>query len=570
MLSDLKTAWRLCATSIGARWIVASTVLVVLAGASEGLALALLVPLLNALGAATPTPSGMIGGLLRLLPATLGGLLLVFIAVAILRALVAQAREVGVARMRFTFTVALKVRVYSAIANAAWSHLRNHRAADFQAVFSTDVERVDHGVFLMVELPARVAIILAHVAVAVVIAPGFSALAVALGLCIIWGLRRHLRESRQIGEAISAASTRVAREIADFLQALKLTKSYGAEARHIRAFAEAVTDADAAYLSSSRLLAKSRLVTDGAVAVGLAGFLWLGSSWAGLPLANLLVLVLVFQRLMPLFQDLQNMAQQFLQYASAIRTVTMTIESCEAAADRSDTLPLQEIPLTRDIRFENVSFSHDAASGDVLRDIDLSLPAGSFTVLSGASGAGKSTFLDLLGGLVEPTAGRILIDGAELTPALAPSWRRSIGYMAQEAFLFHDTIRANLTWAAPGTSDETLLETICRVGLGDLLRLLPKGLNTIVGDRGANLSGGERQRLALARALLRKPRLILLDEPASALDAGNEQRILELIEGLRGTATIVLVTHRPAAIAGADRHLVLDDRRPSGPDATAA
>jgi ATP-binding cassette subfamily C protein len=568
MLSDLKLAWRLGGASIGVRWIAVSTVLVVLAGASEGIALALLVPLLNALGAGTPTLSGAIGGLLRLLPATLGGLLLVFVAVAILRALVAQAREVVVARMRFNFTVAFKVRVYSAIANAAWSHLRSHRAADFQAVFSTDVERVDHGVFLVVELPARLAIILAHLAVAVVIAPGFSALAVALGLCIVWGLRRHLRESRKIGEIISAASTRVAREIADFLQALKLTKSYGAEARHIRAFAEAVTDADAAHLSSSRLLAKSRLVTDGAVAVCLAGFLWLGSVWAGLPLANLLVLILVFQRLMPLFQDMQNMAQQFLQYASSIRTVAMTIESCEAAADQSDAAPLQEIPLTRDVRFENVSFGHDPATGDVLRNIDLSLPSGSFTVLSGASGAGKSTFLDLLGGLIEPTAGRILIDGAELTPALAPSWRRSIGYMAQEAFLFHDTIRANLTWAAPGVSDETLLDAIHRVGLSGLLQSLPKGLDTIVGDRGANLSGGERQRLALARALLRRPRLILLDEPASALDASNEQHILELIEGLRGTATIVLVTHRPSAIAGADRHIILDDRRTSGPDAT--
>src|SRR5476649_2097617 len=108
--------------------------------------------------------------------------------------------------------------------------------------------------------------------------------------------------------------------------------------------------------------------------------------------------------------------------------------------------------------------------------------------------------------------------------------------MAQEAFLFHDTIRANLIWAAPGASDETLLGSIHRVGLRDLLHSLPKGLDTVVGDRGASLSGGERQRLALARALLRKPRLILLDEPASALDASNEQRILELIESLRGTA----------------------------------
>ncbi len=570
MLSDLKIAWRLCGASVGARWLVLSTALIVLAGATDGIALALLVPLLNTLGAGTPTLSGPMAGLLRILPGTLGGLLLVFVAVAIVRAIVGWAREVTVARIRVDFSVALRVRVYSAIANAAWSYLRGRRAADFQALFNTDIERIDHAMYLLLELPARLAIVLAHLLVAAVIAPGFSALAVAFGLVLAWGLRRHLLASRKIGEAISDATTRVAREVTDFLQALKLTKSYGAEARHIRAFANAVTDAEGAYLAGSRLMAHSRLVTDGAIAICLAGFLWAGSSWAELPLANLLVLILVFQRLMPMFQDMQNQAQQLLQYAPALHAVAATIESCEAAADRSDATPLREVAFEREVRFENVSFSHDPASADVLRDIDLSLPAGSFTVLSGASGAGKSTFLDLLGGLVEPTAGRILIDGTELTPTLAPSWRRSIGYMAQEAFLFHDTIRANLTWAAPGASDELLLEAIHRVGLSGLLRSLPKGLDTIVGDRGANLSGGERQRLALARTLLRKPRLILLDEPASALDAGNERNILTLIESLRGTATIVLVTHRPSAIAGADRHVILDERRTSGPGAPAA
>ena len=562
MLSDLKIAWRLCGSTIRARWIVISTVLIVLSGASDGIALALLVPLLNTLGAGTPALPGAMAGLFRFLPGSLGGLLLVFVAVAIARAIVSWAREVTAARIRVDFSVALRVRVYAAIANAAWSYLRRCRAADFQAVFSTDIDRMDHAVYLLLELPARLAIVLAHLVIATLIAPGFSALAVAVGLALAWGLRRYLLESRKIGEAISDASMRVTREVTDFLQALKLTKSYGAEARHIRAFADAVTDAEGAQLSGNRLMARSQLFTDWAIAICLAGFLWAGSNWAGLPLANLLVLILVFQRLMPMFQDMQNQAQRLVQYAPALRTVAATIESCEAAADRRDDIALGEIPFAREVRFEKVSFGHDPASGDVLRDIDLSLPAGSFTVLSGASGAGKSTFLDLLGGLVEPTAGRILIDGVELTPALAPSWRRSIGYMAQEAFLFHDTIRANLAWSAPGASDERLLEAIHRVGLSGLLQSLPKGLDTIAGDRGANLSGGERQRLALARALLRKPRLILLDEPASALDASNEQHILELIDSLRGTATIVLVTHRPSSVAGADRHITLDDRRP--------
>ena len=133
--------------------------------------------------------------------------------------------------------------------------------------------------------------------------------------------------------------------------------------------------------------------------------------------------------------------------------------------------------------------------------------------------------------------------------------------MAQEAFLFHASVRENLAWSKPDASDEAMLETLRLAGLSDLIAALPQGLDTVVGDRGASLSGGERQRLALARLLLRAPRLILLDEPASALDAGNEERILETIAGLKGRTTILLVTHRPDTVAAADHHVTLVDGR---------
>ena len=558
MLSNLKAAWRLGGASIGPGWIVATTALTLLAAATEGLGLALLVPLLDRLDAdsAMAAGAGIMGRLLGLLPSSLGGLLLVFVALALVRAAVAWAHDVTIARIRFDFIVALKVRIYAAIANASWSFLRGRRAADFQAIFSTDIDRVDHAVYLLLEVPAWLAIVLAHLAVALAIAPGFSALAVVFGACLAWSLRRYLSESRTIGETLSDATTRVAREITDFLQALKLTKSYGAEARHITAFTEAVTAADGAYLEGSRLMARAQLVLDGCIAVSLAGFLYAGSVWAGLPLANLLVLILVFQRLMPMMQRLQAQSQQLAQYGPALRSVAETLAECEAAADRSEAGGTRALPATREVRLERVSFGH-APGETLLRDIDLSLPAGSFTVVSGQSGVGKSTLLDLIGGLIEPTAGRVVIDDDALTAAQAPAWRRSIGYMAQEAFLFHDTIRANLVWAAPEASEEALGAAMQRVGLDALVRSLPLGLETIVGDRGANLSGGERQRLALARLLLRRPQLILLDEPTSALDADSERHILDLIADLRGTATIVLVTHRPSAVAGADFRLEL-------------
>ena len=481
-----------------------------------------------------------------------------FLGVAVLRAIIGRLRENAVARLRFDFSVDLQIRIYAAIANASWSHLRRRRSADFHALFASEVGRIEHGTYLLLEAPARLVIFLAHIAIAFAIAPAFSALAIAVGLCLAWGLRRRLLESRRLGDIASDAATRASREITEFLQALKLTKAYGAEARHVRAFADAVQQAEGAGLANSRLMANTRLILEVATAVALAGLLWLAVDWIGLPLANLLVLIFVFQRLMPMFQDIQHLAQDFAHCSAAFQVVTRTIADCEAAADRAAEPP-PPLPLDKELRFEGVSFGYGPASGDVLRGLDLSLPAGSLTVLSGVSGAGKSTLLDLAGGLIVPVAGRILVDGVELTADLAPAWRRSVGYMAQEAFLFHASVRANLAWADPSASDERMLEVIRSAGLAEWIGGLPRGLDAVVGDRGTNLSGGERQRLALARTLLRRPRLILLDEPASALDTENEARLLDTIAGLQGTTTILLVTHRPTAITGADRHLVLVD-----------
>lgn len=556
MLADLKAAWQLRGPSIGPRRLVHIAALILLAGMSDGAGLVLLVPLLNSLGAPMPAVTGAAGWFLALLPATLAGLLLLFLAIAVVRAIVARLQENAVAHLRFDYAVDLKTRTYAAIANASWSYLRRKRTADFHALFAAEVDRIEHGVQLLLEVPARLVIFLAHIVIAFAIAPAFSALAIALGLCLAWGLRRRLVESRRLGDIVSEAGTRVSREITEFLQALKLTKAYGAEAQHVRAFADAVQQAEGAGLASRRLLANTELILEIATAVVLAALLWLAVDWLGLPLANLLVLIFVFQRLMPMFQDIQNLAQEFVHCSSAFQIVAATIADCDAAADRTGQAPPGRVSFDTELRLEGMGFGYDAA-GDVLRGIDLALPAGSLTVLSGVSGAGKSTLLDLLGGLIVPTAGRILIDGVELTAALAPGWRRSVGYMAQEAFLFHDSIRANLAWADPTASDERMLDVLRLAGLAELLRALPRGLDTVVGDRGTNLSGGERQRLALARTLLRGPRLILLDEPASALDSQNEDRILETIAGLQGRTTIVVVTHRPAAITGADRYLAL-------------
>ena len=561
MLADLNTTWRLFRTSVDGYRLGLAMLLILLASATDGLGLALLIPLLGSLGveSAASAKAEFAWLLPGSLSGSLPGILILFMAAIVLRAIVVQVRDLTLARIRLVFLSDLRVRIYSAIAYASWAHLRRKRSADFNAVLSSEIDRVDYGVHLALQAPARIAIIFAHLLLALLIAPVFSAVALALAAALAWGVRKRLFESRRLGEVLSDAGMRISGEISEFLQALKLTKSYGAEARHIRSFAEAVRHAGETTLAGVRLYAKVRLVQDTASAVCLAGLVWAGSRWAELPLASLLLLILIFHRVLPMFQDIQALAYEFVHSLSAFRAVATVIEDCEAAAERPMRATSDRLSFTRELRFEGVHFGYDDAHEEVLRGIDLVLPAGSLTVLSGVSGAGKSTILDLVGGLIAPTGGRILIDGIELTPGACRSWRQSIAYMTQEAFLFHDTIRANLSWANPAAGEGQFLDAIRQAGLTDLIHGLPLGLETVIGDRGANLSGGERQRLALARALLRTPRLMLLDEPASALDDENERRILQSIAALRGASTILLVTHSAQAIALADRHYRLEN-----------
>jgi ATP-binding cassette, subfamily C, bacterial len=164
-------------------------------------------------------------------------------------------------------------------------------------------------------------------------------------------------------------------------------------------------------------------------------------------------------------------------------------------------------------------------------------------------------------GLVAPSQGTIFIDGKPLAGELFTNWRSSIGYVPQETFLFNDTIRGNLLLVKPGSEERELWEALRYAAADTFVQALPDGLDTTVGDRGVRLSGGERQRIALARALLRKPTVLILDEATSSLDRENEQRILDAIEGLHGELTMIIIAHRLSTIRRADSIVVLEQGR---------
>jgi len=271
-----------------------------------------------------------------------------------------------------------------------------------------------------------------------------------------------------------------------------------------------------------------------------------------------LLLMFLFVRIMPRFSSIQQDYQGFLNALPAFISVVKMQARCEAAAEPGGQ-GKNGVHLHHAIQLERVTFGYQGRP--VIYSLDLKVPAGETTAIVGPSGAGKSTVADLIMGLLIPNAGRVAVDGRPLVPEHLQAWREQIGYVEQETFLFHDTVRANLLWANPEATEEDMREALAMAAAEEFVLRLPKGPDTVVGDRGVRLSGGERQRLALARALLRRPTLLILDEATSDLDSENEQRIQHAIEKLHGSMTILVISHRLSTVRDADSIYVLEEGR---------
>lgn len=213
------------------------------------------------------------------------------------------------------------------------------------------------------------------------------------------------------------------------------------------------------------------------------------------------------------------------------------------------------------IEFNDVSLQYLKDRKHALHHISLTIPKGTTIAFVGASGSGKSSLVDLLVRLYEPTSGKIYVDGINLQEYSLTSWRKILGVVSQDIFIFNESIADNIRFGLKGTTDEEIIEAAQAAQIHDLIDELPEGYQTIVGERGYRLSGGQRQRLSLARALLRKPEILILDEATSSLDSHSEQLIQKALNNLKKRCTLIVVAHRLSTISNADNIFVLEKGR---------
>jgi ATP-binding cassette subfamily B protein len=261
------------------------------------------------------------------------------------------------------------------------------------------------------------------------------------------------------------------------------------------------------------------------------------------------------------FQPIQLLVQQYNTYqqgqSSVIKLRTL-LENEPTVLESPDATDLP--PIRGRIRFDHVSFGYDPDI-PVLEDVDLTIEPGETVAFVGATGAGKSTMAKLVTRFYDPTSGRVLIDGHDLRSVTMHSLRSQLGVVPQEPFLFAGTIRENISFARPGAPDDAVWEAVHQVGLTELIGRLPYGLDTVVHERGQSLSSGERQLIALGRAFMAQPRVLVLDEATSNLDLQSETLVESALDVLLQQRTAVLIAHRLSTAMRADRIVVVGDGR---------
>ena len=350
------------------------------------------------------------------------------------------------------------------------------------------------------------------------------------------------------------------------LSGIRVVRSFGQEPRHKRRFRslnEANRDANmttvylnAAYFPAVELLS----------AAATAGILLYGGYQAIDGDVTVGVLVGFIAALNGFFDPIQSLSQLYTQYQAGMAALDKIFELLNEQPDLTDVrdaVPLP-VPLRGGVTFEDVTFEYRSRDGSCVRalsDVSLDIPPGQTVALVGATGAGKSTFAKLVARFYDPTSGRVLVDGVDLSQAVTRSLRSQMGIVPQEAFLFSGTIRDNVLFGRPEASEEDVWTALRGVGADDFVRALPAGLETEIGERGIQLSAGQRQLVAFARALLADPRIVILDEATSNVDLHTEGRIETGLRRLLAGRTAIVIAHRLSTIRQAGRIVVLEGGR---------
>ncbi|WP_161781619.1 ABC transporter ATP-binding protein [Desulfohalovibrio reitneri] len=489
------------------------------------------------------------------LPATVPVLLAFIVVLMLLKAVFSYLAIIQVGYAVANASTDLRQDLIQSLLKTRWSHFMHLPVGTFANALSYESVSGAKAYWAMCQATALLFQILFYAVASCLVSWPVVIASLFVGGVFTLAVSGFIRMARAAGIQQTELMNNISARFADALSGLKSLKAMAAEGRLSPLLEKENRLLDKALRKF--VLARGALTTtqEPILIVFLALIMYFALTYMQIALSELMVLVFLFYRIVTRFGTVQVVYQNMVVNESAFWSLHRTIENAVAAREQST--GTEKPSLTQGISLSSVAKNYDGK--DVYTDLNLDVPAIGMTVLAGQSGAGKTTMADIIIGLVTPDKGQVLIDGTPLEEIDIKAWRSIIGYVPQELFLFNDTIRNNITLRDETLTDEDVHDALKSAGAYDFVMSMRDGLDTQVGERGGILSGGQRQRIAIARALTRKPRLLVLDEATSALDEQTERELAATVRELARSTCVLAVTHRPALVKCADSVFFLKD-----------
>jgi len=441
------------------------------------------------------------------------------------------------------FSHEIRRRLFKKIISSNWAFLNRKSKHNHIQILTTEIPKMTVYYYYYLGLFTKFIFILAHILLALMISVKFTLFVAGMGLVIFVLLRNYLTNARKIGNANIQVFTKMLKHIDDFWITVKMAKVHNSEEFYYNKFEESNKQMLEYQYKQIKNRAVPQLLFTLVGVFSLILVVYLAYNVARLPLTSLFVLIILFARIFPQFMGVNNDMNMMLSNVESVKMVlNLDMEIDEMKFENKNTT--EQVTFDLSINIKNLNFAYNP-NNPIFTNFSTSIPAYQTTGIIGPSGCGKTTLIDIISGLQKTQNGTIYVDDKVINTSQLSAWRSKLGYLPQDSFFIDGTIRENLIWDAESDiSDSEIMEILKQVNIDKLVCSQVKGLDTSITNFQYHFSGGERQRLALARVLIRKPKLLLLDEATSALDSENEAQIMDCLMKLKSKVTILFVTHR--------------------------